>query len=187
VTRPEVTAAVVGLAARARAGDLAAFGLLAEKYRGMVLAAVRRHARSREDAEDLAQEALLRALRFVGGLRDPASFPSWLWRVAVQTALARPAPRPGPPPAAEPAAPGACPLEALLRAELRQIVRRAVAGLRPTDREVLGSYYLAGRSVGETARLLGVPRGTVQSRLHAARRRARAALSALGGDPCAAS
>lgn len=63
-------------------------------------------------------------------------------------------------------------------AELRGIVREGIAGLPDKHRAVVVLYYLEGRSLLETAELLGLPVGTVKSRLHHALRRLRGHLAA---------
>jgi RNA polymerase sigma-70 factor, ECF subfamily len=57
----------------------------------------------------------------------------------------------------------------LERKEARRDLHRALEGLRPEFREILTLKYFQGRSYEEIARLLGIPRGTVMSRLYHAR------------------
>jgi RNA polymerase sigma-70 factor (ECF subfamily) len=64
------------------------------------------------------------------------------------------------------------------RMELRRIVREGIAGLSDKHRAVIVLYYLEGRSLQETAAELGLPVGTVKSRVHHALRDLRARLSA---------
>ena len=62
-------------------------------------------------------------------------------------------------------------------AELRVIVREGIAGLSEKHRAVVVLYYLEGRSLQETADVLGLPLGTVKSRVHHALRDLRVRLS----------
>ncbi|CAN5776269.1 hypothetical protein BH20ACT14_BH20ACT14_10020 [soil metagenome] len=75
------------LVTAALAGDTAAFAALAERHRARVEAVVARMVP--EDAEDLVQEALLRAYLGLSQLRDPARFGAWLCGIAVNLAKMR--------------------------------------------------------------------------------------------------
>jgi RNA polymerase sigma-70 factor (ECF subfamily) len=71
----------------ARKGDEGAFALLVRRRQGLVMAMLVTRVRSRDDAEDLAQEVFLRAWRRLPGLREPEKFAGWLARIAVNAAL----------------------------------------------------------------------------------------------------
>lgn len=176
------------LVRKAQAGDRAAFGELAMRFARSVLAAARSRNRDRHEADELVQEVFLHAMRKIGQLREPACFGAWLRRIAVRVAINRGVRRP-PLPVAESEvleAHGkatASPLEDLVRQEGRERVRRAVAELRPIDRDALDAFYLKGRSLAEIAAQFEVPLGTIKRRLHTARRRLE---ESLGGAEAAA-
>ncbi len=130
--------------------------------------------RNREDAEDVAQESLVRAYRRLGSLREPDRLRGWLaricWRLAVdhlrsarqrerrERLASSPDPTPGP--------------EDLAAAnEERQRLLGAIDALPEKLRVVLVLASLEGHGVREVASLLDLPEGTVKSRLHLARRR----------------
>jgi RNA polymerase sigma-70 factor (ECF subfamily) len=133
--------------------------------------------RRREDAEDVAQEALARAYRKLRSLRDADRLRPWLvricWRMALdhrraarrrerrEQAAAEPAVSPGPPTVEEVAA------ENQFRARLFA----AIDALPEKHRIVIVLAGIEGYDIGEVAALLELPEGTVKSRLHAARRR----------------
>lgn len=73
--------------ARVAAGDRGAFQELAAKHRAGLVAMVRRYVKSPDDAEDIAQRALLRAFEKLSTFRGEASFRSWLFRIGVHLAL----------------------------------------------------------------------------------------------------
>jgi RNA polymerase sigma factor (sigma-70 family) len=75
------------LVARAREGDLDAYGRLVQATQAMAFAAARGVLRDGSLAEDAAQEAYLRAFRRLRDLDEPAAFPGWLRRIVVTTAL----------------------------------------------------------------------------------------------------
>lgn len=161
---------------RARRGDAQAFETLVQPE----LANLRRLATAivldRGVADDVVQESLLAAWRGIGGLRDPGLFPTWLRRIVInraRNALRRPRAlrlvdeaRPTGPTGTDPSGAwaDAIDLEAAMRA------------LSPDQRVCAALYYLERRPVADIAHILGVPEGTVKSRLHAARARLRQAL-----------
>lgn len=133
-------------------------------------------------ADDLAQECWVAVLRGLPRLRHPERFPAWLFTIARRTVTDRlRAAYAAPPPAAwdaEPEAPAADPGRdpVLDAAELRA----GVDALPPREREVLVLYHLADQPVATCAEVLGVPEGTVKSRLHRGRRLLRDILTERG-------
>ncbi len=128
----------------------------------------------REDAEDVAQEALVRAHRNFHRLRDRERFRAWLVRVAWRLAIDRQRARgrqqrrdlaAGAPPAS----PSVEDLAAWR--EFGEHLHRAMDELPEKLRLALVLAAVEGYNMREAAGLLGVPEGTVRSRLHAARKR----------------
>jgi RNA polymerase sigma-70 factor (ECF subfamily) len=130
--------------------------------------------RQREDAEDVAQEAAVRAYRGFTSLRNRDQFRSWLVRIAWRLALDRrkserrrgvrelKASAAPPPPTAE---------EITAGRQTEQRVWEAVDELPEKLRIVVVLSAIEGHGMREVAALLGLAEGTVKSRLHAARRR----------------
>jgi RNA polymerase sigma-70 factor, ECF subfamily len=141
--------------------------------------------RQREDAEDVAQEAFARAYRSFDSLRDRDRFRPWLvrmtWRLALDRRRAdrRRAAREqavGPGPAfvdGEQAAAGS---------DAQARIWRAVEGLPEKLRIVVLLANIEGHDTREVATLLGLPEGTVKSRLFAARKTLAEQLQCLGID-----
>ena len=75
------------LLARLRAGDRSAFGDLVRAHRAAIVRAVRGYVANDAEAEDVTQQALLKALRAIGEFRGDASFETWLRKIAVNTAI----------------------------------------------------------------------------------------------------
>ena len=129
--------------------------------------------RNAADAEDVAQESLLRAYRHFGRLRDPQRFRGWLVRIAFRLALdrARAAKRrevretlwarPLPPPSTE---------DLAASSEFQAHLDRAIEALPDKLRLVLLLFAMEGHTLEEVAQTLGVPIGTVKSRLFFARK-----------------
>lgn len=132
--------------------------------------------RNRADAEDVAQEALLRAYRKFDRLRDPTRFRAWLVRIVFRLALDRlrsrkrresrettwalPERRPAPPTAEDLAS----------STELRARLERAMDELPEKLRLVLLLTAMQGYTLEEVSGMLGIPMGTVKSRLFFARK-----------------
>jgi RNA polymerase sigma-70 factor (ECF subfamily) len=119
------------------------------------------------DGDDAAQQTFIAVLRNLRSLREPAALRGWVRRIAVREAY-RAATR-----QAVPLEEGS--LDMLdMKADLPDLdttvdVQSVLAGLRPEHRAVLVLRDLDGMSEADTAALLGVPEGTVKSRLHRAR------------------
>jgi RNA polymerase sigma-70 factor (ECF subfamily) len=135
--------------------------------------------RHREDAEDVAQEALARAYQGFGRLRDRARFRSWLvrisWRLALdhRRAATRRARREQESPVSAGSSEGEpAPCDNEFRARLWE----AVDALPQKLRLVVVLAGIQGRDLKEVGELLGIPHGTARSRMHQARKRLAEAL-----------
>jgi len=157
------------LARRAAAGDVAAFTLLVQKHERQVRAFLARLAG--HEAEDLAQEAFVKAWRMAGHYRGEGSYAGWLLRIAWRLFLdARRARRRMEPIGAEIGDEGvdAAP-------DCRIDVDRALAKLEPRERAAALLCLGEGYSHGEAAAIMGLPLGTLKSIVA----RAKAQLGAL--------
>ena len=131
--------------------------------------------RRREDAEDVAQEAFLRAHRSFGSLRDRDRFRAWLVRMTFRLALdrirgeRRRSLREDAVASVAPRRTGSVEDDAA-RSELRERVAEAVAALPEKLRLVTVLVAIEEQDLASVARLLELPEGTVKSRLHRARR-----------------
>ena len=146
----------------------------------VALGVLRRH----EDAEDVAQEAFLRARRGFAALRDRERFRSWLVRTAFRLALDHQRShrrRREEALAAETASPASLEDDAARR-ELAEQVGRAVDALPEKLRIVTVLAAIQGHDVREVARLLELPEGTVKSRLYLARKALAGSLRCLVND-----
>src|SRR5262249_45461020 len=81
--------AEMGLVRAAKRGDLDAFDQLVRQHSGCVLRVALHIARRREDAEEIAQEAFLKAFKHLHSFEEKARFSTWLTRITVNTALTR--------------------------------------------------------------------------------------------------
>ena len=179
----------VELIERAKQGDLRAFEQLLAEH----VPRVRRFARSMcanpADADDLAQDALLKAYLALGGYRFQAAFSTWLYRVvrnvfidhARQAGTSRHALSRALGPADE-SAPDGTPMPDVLlaRAELRAVVWDALRLLPLEFRTAIVLFDLEGLSHEEVAAVESVALGTVKSRLSRGRAQLRTLLRARG-------
>jgi RNA polymerase sigma-70 factor, ECF subfamily len=180
---PADQATEASLLARARAGDVAAFELLAGAHADRLFAVLLRLLGDRAEAEDVAQEVMLRAWRGIGRFRGGSSFFTWLYRIAVNEAsrsLGRRSRRPatGSADAAVslPAPAEQQPEQQAERAELRRAVSAALAGLTPAQRTAVVLRDIEGLPTSAAAEIAGVSQAAFKSRLHEARLKLRAAI-----------
>jgi RNA polymerase sigma-70 factor (ECF subfamily) len=167
------------LVERAMAGDREAFTQLGRLWIDRLYAIARLILRDGERAQDATQEALIAAWRDLRGLRDPDRFEPWLRRLLVN-ACYREARRERRrlhiegqvrPSAALEADPSSSTAD-------RDELRDAFAALVPEQRALIVLHFYLGLPMHETALALGVPVGTVKSRLHRTLQQMRATLDA---------
>lgn len=166
----EVAAAV----RRLQAGDQSAFNILYSAYAEIALRTAFLITRDRAAAEDAVQEAFVQVIRNVSSLRDPGSFRPWFYRIIVNAArrLSRNRHPSLPLDLAQhdqPDLSGLSPEERAIGSEEIQSLRVALAQLNEAHREVIVLRYYAGLSEDEIAGTLGLPNGTVKSRLSRAK------------------
>ena len=168
-----------GLVERAREGDDVAFTELVDLYGGRCYAIAFRILRDGERARDAVQQAFLFAWRDLPRLRDPERFETWLKRLLVNACYeearryrrwsihirALPVDVPGEP-------------DPSIRIADRELLERAFERLTPEHRAVVVLHHHAGLPLAMVADVVGVPVGTVKSRLHHATRILRAAIIA---------
>ncbi len=172
------------LIARAQAGDAGAFERLSGAYADRLFMLLLRLLGDRGEAEDVAQEVMLRAWRGIGGFRGTSSYFTWLYRIAVNEAnraLERRGRRPPSVPIGpdELRLPGPATDDPSRQAEfneLRRALARALAELPPALRTAIVLRDVEGLSTQEAADIAGVSQAAFKSRLHQARLRVRAAI-----------
>ena len=174
------------LVRQARDGDTAAFGRLVERYMRRAYYAALSLVGRREDALDLSQEAFARAFRARHSLDPDQPFYGWFYQILRRLCFnflrdrrtrARLLEEAGGWLADEAASRFATnPADALERAEAQRRVARAIQRLPAAEREIIALKEFEGLTYREMSTLLGIPMGTVMSRLYTARQRLAAAL-----------
>ena len=174
----------MALVARAQAGDREAFEQLVRRHADRVYAVARRLGLPSDAAEEVTQEAFLRAWRGIASFRGDARFFTWLYRIAVNEAKRRLEREPArtlvrslddevavqPPDMREE------PYTRLAYAELRQALAAAVLALPLKYRAPLILRDVKGLSTADAAAVLGLGEAALKSRLHRARAAIRGAL-----------
>lgn len=170
---------------RSQAGDGEAFGLLVERYKGKVFSLAYGFTRDRALADDLAQEIFIKAYLSLSKFKAMSGFGTWLYRVAVnhikdylrknkkrlrEISLEEAGDRVH-------ASADFGPEELSLREQRREVIQAALDGLPDKYRIILTLRDIDGLSYEDISRILGLSPGTVDSRLHRARRKLREKLA----------
>jgi RNA polymerase sigma-70 factor (ECF subfamily) len=168
------------------AGEISAYEGIVRRWQGPLINLAYRFCRDRGRAEELAQEAFLRAYRALGQWRQDAAFSTWLFALATnlyRSELRRIPARTVPlEEVEEPRDPRAA--DGGLEDDDRdRAVRRAVFALPAKYREALVLYYFHEMDVPAAAHSLGLPEGTVKARLFRARELLRSKLPQLLAVP----
>lgn len=163
------------LVLRAQEGDRKAMEELVGRWQSRLLGHAFRIMGRSDGAPDACQEAMIAIVRSIGRLDDPARFRQWAYRIvtnkctdsARRGARSRRAARDRA--ASGPEADANGPGEALDMSDEIDRLRAAMRRMDAQRRAILQMRYLEGMGLSSIAEALGVPRGTVKSRLHAAR------------------
>jgi RNA polymerase sigma-70 factor (ECF subfamily) len=167
----------------AKQGDTRAFGKLMLRYQNKIYRLSRRMTETDEDAEDVLQDAFIKAFRKLSTFKERSKFSTWLYRITVNIALMKLRRRKlSTVSLSEPVETedstiqrdiengSPDPLEKLVGMESAEILDKAIAGLRPNYRAVFVLRHVEGLSTRETANVLNIDVPAVKSRLHRARR-----------------
>jgi RNA polymerase sigma-70 factor (ECF subfamily) len=168
------------LIADSLAGNTAAFGELVRRYQDRLYNTVFRLVDNAEDALDVVQDAFLNAYQSLDSFKGDSLFFTWLYRIAVNTAISLKRKKrvmvridagSNGEAVIEPCDPSdlSKPGHALEQAEQQSRIQQALSRLSPEHRVVLVMKDMEGEKYETMADSLGVPIGTIRSRLHRAR------------------
>jgi RNA polymerase sigma-70 factor (ECF subfamily) len=168
------------LVQEALGGNQLSFQLLVERYQDRLFGLTRHYTRSAVEVEDIVQEAFLKAYRRLDTFQQQSSFSTWLYRIAVNTALdflkrcgrspVRAVEDPETTPESRPVQVSA-PDARMEREEIARITHEVLRELPEIFRTVIVLREFEGRAYQEIADILGISIGTVESRLFRARAR----------------
>jgi RNA polymerase sigma-70 factor (ECF subfamily) len=170
------------LVTAATSGDEAAFAALVRAHADAVYGHALRFFGEKQAAEDATQEVFIKVFRTIASFDGRAKFSTWLYRVTRNVCLdmarsGRRTPQPVDPVTLEPLAAADFADDVVFAHALGQ----AIGTLPPEDRDALGAVTLFGLSYADAAYALGVPVGTVKSRVFRARRALAVVLDAPEG------
>ena len=181
------------LVARALAGSESAYGELVRRYERPLFSLIVRLVRDAAQAEDLAQDVFVKAIRALQSYDPARKFSSWLFKIAHNTTidhLRRRGLDTEPLESGEDDELGplrsiadtsiAGPADELERRELGGALDQAVGALRPEYREVMLLRFRENMAYEEIAEITGLPLGTVKTHIHRARKEMAEILSAMG-------
>ena len=170
------------LVERVQRGDKRAFDLLVLKYQHKILGLIVRFVHDPQEAQDVAQEAFIKAYRALTNFRGDSAFYTWVYRIAVNTAKNHLVARGRRPPDIDVCAEDAefvegdhalkdieTPERALLRDEIEATVHRTIQQLPDDLRTALTLREFEGLSYEDIATAMQCPVGTVRSRIFRAR------------------
>jgi RNA polymerase sigma-70 factor (ECF subfamily) len=174
------------LVERAKQADREAYGELVIRFQNSVYAMALSRVRDPLEAQELAQDVFVHAMRKLPQLRDARCFAGWLRRITARMAINR-LTRRGPLYGADPELldvvqdNGRTAEQNFEVGEAIGQLKAGLAELKPLDRATLEAFYLRGRSLKQMAREFDVPTGTIKRRLHVARLRLKEVLQGI--DP----
>jgi RNA polymerase sigma-70 factor (ECF subfamily) len=170
------------LVERVQKGDKRAFDLLVRKYQHKIISLVTRYVSDWSEAQDVAQEAFIRAYRAIGAFRGDSAFYTWIYKIAINTAKNYLVSKGRRPPIGDIAIEDAVLLDGasqlrdratpereLLRQEIEQTVFATVEELPEELRTAITLREVDGLSYEEIAEAMSCPIGTVRSRIFRAR------------------
>ncbi|MFH1680556.1 MAG: sigma-70 family RNA polymerase sigma factor [Candidatus Eisenbacteria bacterium] len=189
----------VALVGRVRDGDVGAFNRLMARWERPVYNFVYRVVGHDEDARDLVQETILRVYNGLARLQDPNKFPAWLFRIAHNVCLDRLRSGKNRAMVSTDALPeggldrllgdrpdlrraDADPEQVVYRKEIARILMRALQSLSEEQRTAVVMREYNGYSSREIAEILGIPVGTVRSRIFHGLRNLNRLLRRLGTE-----
>lgn len=160
-------------------GNQSAYAVLVNRYQNYVFTLTLRLIKSREDAEELAQDVFVKAYRYLSDFRGDAKFSTWLYTIVNNTCITwlrkkkletRSLDDEQMQHRAENIDSGAR-ADWVEQKSRQAMVNQAIAQLGPDDALVLTLFYQAEQSLEETARILGIETNAAKVRLHRARGR----------------
>jgi RNA polymerase sigma-70 factor, ECF subfamily len=172
------------LVARVAQGDRPALRLLFQRHRQSVYRFALRLVGNSATAEDIVSEVFLELWRRAAGFERRATLSTWLLAIARNKALSALRARNDQPlddgVAEAIADPAMKPDDALDASERGAILRRCLEQLSPAHREVIDLVYYHGKSIEQTAAIVGAPTATVKTRMFYARKRLAELVKAAG-------
>lgn len=159
-------------------GNLASYGILVEKHKGLAYALALRIAKNHEDAEEIAQDAFLKAYHSLKSFKQESKFSTWLYKIIYNTAISR----------FRKKHIESFPMEdsitveayheekvdglkALHQKERRKIISEAISRLKEEEGVVLTLFYLSENNIREIQEITGYSNSNIKILLHRGRKK----------------
>ena len=160
------------------AGDRNAYSILVDRYKDMVFSLALRMARSREEAEEIAQDAFVKAFRSLGSFKGKSRFSTWLYKIVYNTAISslrkkeieRTEMDDGNLPDTEFTDSHGV-YASLTKEERKRFIEYAIEILDEEDRFLIIMYYYEDRDLEEMAMITGMTKSNIKVRLFRSRKR----------------
>jgi RNA polymerase sigma-70 factor (ECF subfamily) len=160
-------------------GDQKAYAILVERYQNYVFTIVLRYVKSREDAEEVAQDIFIKAYRSLADFKGTAKFSTWLYTITTTTCITFLRKKKlevhsldnEKVLATADNIDGGMSANQIEQKSKVQMVNEAIKLLSPEDAEVITLFYKSEQTLEEIAHILGIEPNTVKVRLHRARTR----------------
>ena len=182
---------VAAVLARARQGDSEAFRALVERHSRRAFQLAFRMTGNEQDAEDVVQEAFIRAYRQLGRFEARAHFATWLYRIVANCSVDlirsrrsryEHASTEALEPADQPETNGPNPERLAASAQIQRTVSMAMSALSPLERAAFTLRHYEGRSIAEIGKTLGLGTSAAKHSVFRAVKKLRAALEPLRGE-----
>lgn len=160
-------------------GNQAAYASLVDRYRNFVFTIVLRYIKSREDAEEIAQDVFIKAYRALADFKGTSKFSTWLYTITTTTCITFLRKKKLPVHSLDNEhvfqmankADGSFSANKLEQKSKVTMVNEAIKLLKPDDAEVLTLFYKGEQTLEEMAQILGLATNNVKVKLHRARTR----------------
>jgi RNA polymerase sigma factor (sigma-70 family) len=157
-------------------GNASKFSYFVDKYKDMAFSIAVRIVDNREDAEEIVQDAFLKAFKSLDKFRKDSKFSTWLYRIVVNTSLSRRRSKKPEPSSIDVDNVADVVIENVESAyrgldltEQKQFIHHAMEELNTEDRLLLTLYYLNENSIDEVTEITGIVQDNVKMKLHRAR------------------
>jgi RNA polymerase sigma-70 factor (ECF subfamily) len=160
------------------AGNTASFAVLIDRHKDLVFTIAMNITRNREDAEEVAQDAFLKAFRKLDSFRKESGFKTWLYRIAYNEAISKIRKNKVKLLDLEEGITEGIPEDVveeevggLDEQEQKLVIAKILDGLPETDRAIVTLFYLENHTVADIADITGLSESNVKVRLHRIRKR----------------
>jgi RNA polymerase sigma-70 factor (ECF subfamily) len=159
-------------------GDINAYSHLVEKHKDMVYTIAQRITQKREDAEEIAQDAFLKAYEHLSEFKRQSKFSTWIYRIAYNSAISRVRKKTLDTTTLDhnlieqvPEEQVQQEMEGMKEDEQKRIIDMALTQLNELDYLVITMFYMKEKSIDDIAEITGLSKSNVKVKLHRIRKR----------------